>query len=534
MSVKIRMTLLLGFLLLAFLGALLLLRLGERDRVGELQRETLQANLQTLQQWINLTNQPLQHFVRDFSSWTEMSAFLDRPDAVWAETNLRPNLGSYGAHAVWVLNTRGELLYSTQQNPGPPLPPPATPAGLIAKSGAEPVFAESRDGLLQIWSEPITADHQVRGWLLAARWWDPHFLGTLNRLSELNVKLVPAAGPTAGPAYLLLPLRDAQGTALRQLQAKLPKPDFAATLAVDTLAVRLLLLFGLLVIATVWLAVRQWVLRPMARIGLSLAHEDASFISSLKHENNELGRLAQLAVNSFAQKQALLRENEERTRAELALRKSEGLVRRSLELRARLARDLHDGVIQSIYAAGLGLESALSEMEHDQAAAHTRLTHCRQSLNGIIREVRGFISGLEPEQMQRHGFAAELAALVRTMQDLWPVRIVHKVDAQTAAQLSVAQEMHALQITRECISNALRHGAAKKVLISLARDSGRGVLTVRDDGSGFEPGLVTGQGSGLHNLASRAREMNGSLCLNSQPGSGTAIIVTFRLAEVSP
>ena len=44
----------------------------------------------------------------------------------------------------------------------------------------------------------------------------------------------------------------------------------------------------------------------------------------------------------------------------------------------------------------------MSELEHDQGAARTRLSHCRQSLNGVIREVRGFISGLEPEQMQRH------------------------------------------------------------------------------------------------------------------------------------
>jgi len=537
MSVKVRMTILLGLLLLAFLGALQVLRLGERERMGELQRESAQSNLRTLQQWINLTNQPLQHFARDFSSWTEMSAFLDRPDAAWAETNLRPNLASYGAHALWVLNARGEQLYSTQQNPGPPLPPPVTPADLTAKPGTGPapyLFVESRDGLLQVWGEPIAPDqpgHGIRGWLLVARWWGPHFLGNLSRLSELNVQLVPAAGPTAGPGQLLLPLRDRQGTVLRQLQAMLPEPDFTATLAADTQAVRVLLLFGLLILAAVWLAVRQWVLRPLARISQSLAHEDVAFISALRQENNELGRVARLVANSFVQKQALLRESEERLRAELALRKSEELVRRSLELRARLARDLHDGVIQSIYAAGLGLESALSEMERDQAAARTRLSHCRQSLNGIIREVRGFISGLEPEQMQRHGFAAELAALARTMQALWPVRIVHKVDAEAAARLSVVQEVHALQIARECISNALRHGGAKKVLLTLTRDSGRGVLTVRDDGSGFETGLVAGQGSGLHNLASRAREMEGNLRMDSQPGRGTTVIVTFRLAE---
>ncbi|SDS66311.1 Signal transduction histidine kinase [Opitutus sp. GAS368] len=538
MSIKVRMTLLLGLLLAAFLGVMQFLRHKEQSRIEELRQDSVQSSRQSLQQWISLTNQPLQRFARDFSEWPEMAAFLDRRDQAWAESTLKQNLVNYEAHALWVLTEKGELVYSAQQHPGPPLPPPATSAQLaaLASGPGRHIFAESRDGLLEAWGEPIGSDQpggNPRGWLLVSRWWSPRFLATLSRLSEMRVELVPAGG-AATPAHLLLPLCDLQGRPLRQLQTTLNEPDFAGTLDADTLAVRMLLLFGLLVIATVWLGVRQWVLRPLAQISRSLAHEDASAVVALQHEDTELGRIAQLVAHSFEQKQDLRRENEERKRAEQALRKSEELVRRSLELRARLARDLHDGVIQSIYAAGLGLESAMSELERDQAAARTRLTHCRQSLNGVIREVRGFISGLEPEQMQRHGFAEELGALARTMQALWPVRIVHKVDAQAAARLNIGQEVHALQIARECISNALRHGEAKKVLIMLAHAAGDGVLTVRDDGRGFEPALVAGQGSGLHNLATRAREMGGRLHLDSQPGRGATVTITFPLAEAAP
>ncbi len=528
------MTLLLGLLLVTFLGVLQFLRLKEQSRVEELRRDSVQTGLQSLNQWINLANQPLQRFARDFSEWPEMADFINRRDPAWAEANLKQNLLNYDAHALWVLNGKGELVYSAQQHPGPPLPAPAS-FTTATESANRHLFAESRDGLLEVWSEPIGGADQAgansHGWLMVARWWSPRFLATLSRLSEMQVKLVPAKGVPPTVPHVLLPLRNLEGDTLRQLQTTLPEPDFTETLASDTLAVRVLLLFGMLVIVTVSLGVQQWVLRPLARISRSLAHEDVTYIASLQREENELGRVAQLIGSSFAQRQALQRENEDRKRAEQALRKSEELVRRSLELRARLARDLHDGVIQSIYAAGLGLESAMSELERDQAAARTRLSHCRQSLNGVIREVRGFISGLEPEQMQRHGFAQELTALARTMQALWPVRIVHKVDAQAAGQLTVGQEVHALQIARECISNALRHGEAKKVLITLTQAAGRGVLTVRDDGRGFEPELVSGQGSGLHNLASRAREMGGSLRLDSQPGRGSAVIITFPLPE---
>ncbi len=537
MSIKVRMTLLLGLLLVAFLGVMQFLRKGEEARLEELRQESVQTSLQTLQQWINLANQPLQRFVRDFSEWPEMAAFLASRDPAWAETNLHQNLGTYEAHALWVLSAKGELIYSTQHHAGPPLPPPATIADLsaLANQGAHRLlFVESRDGLLQVWGEPIGLDdtgQNPRGWLLVARWWSPRFLATLGRLAEMQIQLVPAGSPPADSTHLLLPLTDVQGATLRLLQTTLRRPDFAESLAADTLAVRVLLLFGLLVIAAVSLGVQQWVLRPLRQISHSLAHDDSSPLTRLQREESELGRIARLVTTSFEQRQALVKENEERRRAEQALRKSEEQVLRSFELRARLARDLHDGVIQSIYAAGLGLESAMSDLEGNPSAARTRLAHCRQSLNGVIREVRGFISGLEPEQMQRHGFAKELAALVNTMQALWPVRIVPKVDPGVAARLGIGQEVHTLQIARECISNAIRHGGAKKVLITMTQAADRAVLTVRDDGSGFDPAQAAGAGSGLQNLASRAREMGGTLKLDSQPGRGAAVTITFPLTE---
>jgi signal transduction histidine kinase len=535
MSIKVRMTLLLGLLLVAFLAVMQFLRRGEEARLEELRQEAVQTSLQTLQQWIDLANQPPQRFVRDFSAWPEMVAFLDQRDPAWAEANLHQNLANYEAHALWVLSVNGEVLYSTQQHAGPPLPVPATIndlTSLVSSSARRLLFAESRDGLLQVWGEPIGLDEpgkNPRGWLVVARWWSPRFLATLGRLAEMQVQLVPAGTTASDPSHLLLPLMDVQGATLRQLQTTLRRPDFAESLAADTLAVRMLLLFGLLVIAGVSLGVQKWVLRPLRQISHSLAHEDPSYLSKLEKVDDELGRVARLVITSFEQRSALQRENEERRRAEKALRESEEKVLRSFELRARLARDLHDGVIQSIYAAGLGLESAMSELDSNAPGARTRLAHCRQSLNGVIREVRGFISGLEPEQMQRHGFAQELAALVTTMQALWPVRIVPKVDPGIAGRLSIGQEVHALQIARECISNALRHGGAKKVLITLTEAAERAVLTVRDDGSGFDPAQVAGLGSGLQNLASRAREMGGTLRLDSQPGRGSAVTITFPL-----
>jgi signal transduction histidine kinase len=527
-------------LLVTFLLVLQILRQVEHIRVDEMLEESVRAGRLTVQQWINLANQPLQRFVRDFSAWPELAGFLTRRDPAWADTNLKQNLANYETHALWVLTEQGGLVYSAQRNAGPPLPPPfpsADFAPLTAAGAGSHFFAESRDGLLEVWCEPAGLNNQgndPRGWLLVARLWNPRFLATLSRLADLNLHLAPANGPPApesAQVRLLLPLRDLQGTTLRQLQAGLPVPDFAETLAGDTLVVRLVVLFGLLVIVSVWLSLQQWVLRPLSLITRSLAQGSAVLIEPIKREKTELGRVAQLVESSFAQKAALQNEIEEHKRTEAALRESEEAVRNSLGLRARLARDLHDGVIQSIYAAGLGLESALSQLESDPPGARTRLQLCRQSLNDIIRQVRGFINGIEPEQIQRQGFAQELAVLARTMEALWPVHIALQMDTGLARRLSARQEVHALQIVRECISNALRHGDAKEISITLNLSADRGILTIRDDGRGFDPEKSAGRGSGLLNLATRAREMQGGVRIASQPGHGAAVVIGFALTD---
>ncbi len=537
MSIKGRLALLLGVLLLAFLVVLQTLRQMERSRAAELVQQSLEAGRATVQQWISLTNQPLKRFAQDYSQWNDLAAFLSSRDPVWANVNLKRNLANYEIHALWLLDEKGGLIYSAQQNAGPSLPPPCEPQNFLRASptARRHFFADSRDGLLEIWGEPVNPDGAgvpADTWLLVSRLWHDRFLANMARLMEADVQLMPADGaspPDASLHQFPLPLGDLNQTPLRQLQVRFPLPDYSDALAADTLAARLFVIFGLLVVGSVWLSLQQWVLRPLRLIAHSLAQGSAAPIEPIKGEKTELGRVAQLVESSFAQKIALQGEIEERKRIEAALRESEEAVRNSLGLRARLARDLHDGVIQSIYAAGLGLESAMSQLEPDPTGARSRLQLCRQGLNDIIRQVRGFINGLEPEQMLRQGFAQELTVLARTMEALWPVRIDLQVDVQVARRLSVGQEVHALQIVRECISNALRHGHAKEVAITLELSADNGILSVRDDGRGFDPDKSAGQGSGLLNLATRAGEMRGLVRIESKPGNGAFVIVTFPL-----
>lgn len=538
MSIKARIALLLGLLLVAFLTALQILRHLERTRADELLADTMQANRAALQRWTDLLAQPTQRLGRDYSQWPDLARFVGQPDPAWAEANLPKALAGYDTHALWLTDPQGRLVYSTQASAGPalPLPLPAEELGRLSPhETGRTFFAENRDGLMEVWAHAVTgAGPGHQGWLLVAKQWSPQHLATLGRLVEARIQLgppIPSPTKDRATARLLVPLNDLHGLPLRQLMVGFPAPDFAETLARDTLVAYLFVAFGLLVVVALWLGMRLWVLQPLDRISASLRSGDAGPLRPLGGEQNELGRVARLVESSFAQKAALERESAERNRAEAALRESEWQVRRSLELRARLARDLHDGVIQSIYAAGLGLESALAQLPPDQPGVRVPLQQCRQSLNDVIREVRGFIMGLEPEQVPRQGFAEELTALTRTMQALWPVQITLQLDPAAARRLSANQEVHALQIVRECISNALRHGEAQAIQISLSARDLDGVLTVRDNGRGFDPAArPLAKGHGLANIASRAREMGGASLVQSTPDHGTTVTLSFTLS----
>jgi signal transduction histidine kinase len=533
MSIKVRLALLLGVLSVAFLVSLQALRLMERARVEQFRRESLEDNRLTLLKWINLTNQPLRRFAHDFARWDALADFIDRPDRNWAETNLRLNLPNYSAHALWILNARGELIYSAQENPGPPLPSPhaLSWAGQPNRKPGDSFFADSREGILEVWCVPVgltgTPAVAPHGYLLVSKLWDPDHLALLSRVADMDLLLAPP-DRLAGPGEHVV-LSDAAGKPLRHLVMRQPEPDFRASVARDTVAAYLFVCFGLLMVVALWLAVRRWILRPLDLIGLSLSKGNPALIRPLLANRTELGRIAQLVESSFLQKTAIEREVAEHRYTEAALRESEAQLRHSLELRGRLARDLHDGVIQSIYAAGLGLESAVSQLQKDPEGVRLRLNLCRQSLNDVIREVRGFINGIEPEDLHRRSFAQELAMLTRTMQALWPAQITTQADPAIANRLSPVQEINALQICRECISNAVRHGAARTIEITLGEENGAGSLKIRDDGGGFDPTAKRDGGSGLDNLKTRATDMGGSLHLVSQPGRGCLITVTFAL-----
>ena len=215
----------------------------------------------------------------------------------------------------------------------------------------------------------------------------------------------------------------------------------------------------------------------------------------------------------------------ERRRAEEALQESERRLRRSLEQRVQLGRDLHDGIIQSIYAVGLGLQECRNLISQQPAEAQARLTRSISDLNGVIRDVRSFIVGLEPEALKGHEFKAALQSLVTTVSPTHAAQFSLDIDPNAAEALDARQSMHLLQIAREAMSNSLRHAQARSTVVSLKRQNGRVRLEVRDNGLGFEQGARATRGHGLRNIAARASELGAGSQVLSAPGQGTRVVV---------
>lgn len=489
---------------------------------------------------IELTGATLRNFSVDYSYWDDLVRFVDQPDPQWGQANLEVSLTTFKANGVWVLKPSGEQVYGAVA--GIPRDyarlPFAGPALVEAVREQRFVhfFVETAAGLMEFRLAPIqpTADREritpPQGWFVVARLWDVEYVTALRRVLGGEITL-ERRGPPVEPVDALTVrvermLTDWQGRAAVKLRSDFSPKPLELLMSENENEKLLFLLPGLVMIGFTAFALSRWVLRPLQLFEQSFATNSAAPVSPLRDSPDAFGRLARALETSLEQRRALEHEIVERRRAEEALRASEESVRRAGELRTRLARDLHDGVIQSIYAAGLGLEGVRNSLEQ-RAEAERKLDASQTSLNQTIREVRAFIQGLEPEDAPRPEFAQALQALVATLQPLHTAEI----DLQLAAphlQLSAREEVHAMQILRECVSNAYRHGHASRIVIRLEETPTGGELVITDTGRGFElaAGRASG-GSGLANLHARAAEIGAALDIVTEPGKGTRVALRF-------
>jgi signal transduction histidine kinase len=199
--------------------------------------------------------------------------------------------------------------------------------------------------------------------------------------------------------------------------------------------------------------------------------------------------------------------------------------------RDRIGRDLHDGIIQSLYAVGLSLEDLPELMREAPDEAEARVDAGIESINLAIRDIRNFIYGLRPESVDGSHVVAGLAALAAEVGHGGLTDV--DVDLDPSADPGLGDEAGAelLQLVREALSNAARHARAQRVRIVLHADEGASVVTIADDGVGFDPdGHRKAGHHGLANMRARAELLGGHLLVDSRPGAGTRVRLTIPRA----
>lgn len=198
-----------------------------------------------------------------------------------------------------------------------------------------------------------------------------------------------------------------------------------------------------------------------------------------------------------------------------------------VEERSRIGMDLHDGVIQAVYAVGLTLESARLLLPDEQAEAIGLIDRAIDGLNDAIGDMRNFILDLRPRRFEGD-LSQGLARLAREFQANTMVPVTMRIPRATDVALSPDVARALFLTAQEALANVARHARAENVLIKLAEEAGVVSLQVRDNGIGFEAGnqaMMTGHG--LANMRARAEELGGMVHIESHPGRGTAI--TFEL-----
>jgi signal transduction histidine kinase len=192
-----------------------------------------------------------------------------------------------------------------------------------------------------------------------------------------------------------------------------------------------------------------------------------------------------------------------------------------VEDRERIARDLHDTVIQRLFATGLSLQGSLRLVRPDPDAASARIENAVDELDLTVKHIRTAIFGLDPPRPPGQGLRTRLLALVQeTTASLgFEPRVLFEGPIDATVTPATAQEL--LAVVREALSNVARHAEASQVQLELTAGTDVTVV-VADDGAG-PPTAGTAHGNGLLNMATRATRLGGTMQFEPAAGGGSRL-----------
>jgi two-component system sensor histidine kinase DegS len=193
--------------------------------------------------------------------------------------------------------------------------------------------------------------------------------------------------------------------------------------------------------------------------------------------------------------------------------------------RTRLAQEIHDGPAQVLSNAIFQVEYIQRVIDNDNGLARAELHFLHEQLRRELGSVRTFISQLRPRVLDELGLEGAIGDAVARTSALTDLSITTELTA-TADRLTEAQQTVVLRIVQEALQNVRKHGGASSVIVASAIDGEAWVLTVRDDGRGFDVGAVAARGRrnfGLQFMQERAELIGAQFEVQSRPDGGTLV-----------
>lgn len=209
---------------------------------------------------------------------------------------------------------------------------------------------------------------------------------------------------------------------------------------------------------------------------------------------------------------------------------------RVIEERQRIGMDLHDGIIQSIYAVGLMLEYVDAQVaDGDASGARERLHQAIASLNDTIRDIRAYILDLRPRRFEGNDLVAGLQQLLSEFKANTLIVVDFTAGLNVNQHLTPEARLALFHIAQEALSNAAKHSRASRMQVTLQEVDNSTTLLVKDNGQGFKPGMGQRRlGHGLNNMDDRAQALGGRVEVTSREGQGTEVLVTIPRAIPKP
>ncbi|NIX56127.1 MAG: GAF domain-containing protein [candidate division Zixibacteria bacterium] len=203
-----------------------------------------------------------------------------------------------------------------------------------------------------------------------------------------------------------------------------------------------------------------------------------------------------------------------------------------LEERQRFGMDLHDGVIQSIYAVGLMLENIQRRVMKDPESAKLGITDAIRSLNTAISDIRNYILDLRPQHFQGRNIVQGIEELARALRANTFMDVNVTITDVDSGKISPEKTVEILHIAQEALSNVQKHAQASEVVVALKVQNHKLSLEITDNGISIKPeDLQRNRGNGLRNMQDRTDILNGEIVIGPNLHGGTEVKLKVPMSK---